>query len=48
MTQLLLGVNIPASTDSDPVELARAAETLGYDFVSASDHPCGTNPTRET
>jgi alkanesulfonate monooxygenase SsuD/methylene tetrahydromethanopterin reductase-like flavin-dependent oxidoreductase (luciferase family) len=48
MTQLLLGVNVPASTDSDPVELARAAETLGYDFVSASDHPCGTNPTRET
>ena len=48
MAQLLLGVNIPASTDSDPVELARAAETLGYDFVSASDHPCGTNPTRET
>jgi alkanesulfonate monooxygenase SsuD/methylene tetrahydromethanopterin reductase-like flavin-dependent oxidoreductase (luciferase family) len=48
MTQLLLGVNIPASTGSDPVELARAAETLGYDFVSASDHPCGTNPTRET
>jgi alkanesulfonate monooxygenase SsuD/methylene tetrahydromethanopterin reductase-like flavin-dependent oxidoreductase (luciferase family) len=48
MNQLLLGMNIPASTDSDPVELARAAETLGYDFVSASDHPCGTNPTRET
>ncbi len=48
MTQLLLGVNIPASTDSDPVELARAAETLGYDFVSASDHPCGADPTRET
>ena len=48
MTQLLLGVNIPASTDSDPVELARAAETLGYDFISVSDHPCGTNPTRES
>ena len=48
MTQLLLGVNIPASTGSDPVELARAAETLGYDFVSAADHPCGADPTRET
>jgi alkanesulfonate monooxygenase SsuD/methylene tetrahydromethanopterin reductase-like flavin-dependent oxidoreductase (luciferase family) len=48
MTQLLLGVNIPASTESNPVELARAAEALGYDFVSASDHPCGTDPTRET
>jgi alkanesulfonate monooxygenase SsuD/methylene tetrahydromethanopterin reductase-like flavin-dependent oxidoreductase (luciferase family) len=48
MTQLLLGVNIPASTGSNPVELARAAEALGYDFVSTSDHPCGTNPTRET
>jgi alkanesulfonate monooxygenase SsuD/methylene tetrahydromethanopterin reductase-like flavin-dependent oxidoreductase (luciferase family) len=48
VTQLLLGVNIPASTNSDPVELARAAETLGYDFVSASDHPCGADPTRET
>ena len=48
MTQLLLGANIPASTDSDPVELARAAERFGYDFVSTADHPCGTNPTRET
>lgn len=27
---------------------ARAAEELGFDFVSAFDHPCGTEPTYET
>ncbi len=24
------------------------AEGLGFDFVSASDHPCGTDPTYKT
>jgi probable F420-dependent oxidoreductase len=44
----MLGVNISTSTDTDPVRLARSAETLGYDFISASDHPSGPTPTRET
>jgi len=50
MTELLLGVNVAASTapDGDPVGTARAAEALGFDFVSAADHPCGTSPTFET
>jgi len=45
---LLLGLNVPASTDTDPVALARLAESLGYDFVSTADHPCGTSPVNET
>ncbi len=50
MTKLLLGVNVATSTadDADPVGAARAAEELGFDFVSASDHPCGADPTFET
>ena len=50
MTQLLLGVDIPAGADreSDPVADARHAERLGFDFVSANDHPEGTQPTHET
>lgn len=32
----------------DPVAAARAAEDLGYDFVSTSDHPSGTDPSNET
>jgi alkanesulfonate monooxygenase SsuD/methylene tetrahydromethanopterin reductase-like flavin-dependent oxidoreductase (luciferase family) len=32
----------------DPVAEGRRAEELGFDFVSASDHPCGANPTYET
>jgi alkanesulfonate monooxygenase SsuD/methylene tetrahydromethanopterin reductase-like flavin-dependent oxidoreductase (luciferase family) len=34
--------------DSDPVRVARRAEELGFDFVSTSDHPSGTEPTYET
>jgi hypothetical protein len=47
MRQLLLGVNLSASAapDADPVGQALAAEGLGFDFVSASDHPCGTSPS---
>jgi probable F420-dependent oxidoreductase len=50
MSQLSFGVNVSASTsgETDPVALARAAEHLGFDFVSTSDHPCGTEPTYET
>ncbi|HEY1619772.1 MAG TPA: LLM class flavin-dependent oxidoreductase [Streptosporangiaceae bacterium] len=50
MPQLLLGVNVPVSAapGADPVAAAVAAERLGYDFVSASDHPSGTEPSYET
>ncbi len=48
MTALLFGVNVSASTTTDPVTEARSAEAAGFDFVSASDHPSGTAPTFET
>ena len=50
MTQLSFGVNIPttAGPGADPVAQARAAEGFGFDFVSSSDHPCGTSPSHET
>jgi alkanesulfonate monooxygenase SsuD/methylene tetrahydromethanopterin reductase-like flavin-dependent oxidoreductase (luciferase family) len=48
MTALTVGVDVPASTTVDPVAAARAAEALGYDFVSTSDHPSGTAPSHET
>jgi alkanesulfonate monooxygenase SsuD/methylene tetrahydromethanopterin reductase-like flavin-dependent oxidoreductase (luciferase family) len=49
MGELLFGLNIPTSAASgaDPVADARRAEELGFDFVSANDHPCGTSPTNE-
>jgi alkanesulfonate monooxygenase SsuD/methylene tetrahydromethanopterin reductase-like flavin-dependent oxidoreductase (luciferase family) len=49
MARLLFGVNVPtaAGPGTDPVSYARRAEEVGFDFVSASDHPCGTNPTHE-
>ena len=50
MTGLLFGLNVAASAapGADPVALARRAEDLGFDFVSAADHPCGDQPTHET
>ena len=50
MPPLLFGVSLSTSAapDADPVGPARAAEDLGFDFVSASDHPSGTHPTYET
>jgi alkanesulfonate monooxygenase SsuD/methylene tetrahydromethanopterin reductase-like flavin-dependent oxidoreductase (luciferase family) len=47
---LKFGVNISTSAapDADPVSQARGAEALGFDFVSASDHPSGNHPTFET
>ena len=48
MTRPLLGLDITTSTAADPVGTARAAERLGFDFVSASDHPAGTVPSYET
>jgi len=50
VTELLFGLGIPASTapGAAPVAQARRAEGLGFDFVSTSDHPCGSQPTYET
>jgi alkanesulfonate monooxygenase SsuD/methylene tetrahydromethanopterin reductase-like flavin-dependent oxidoreductase (luciferase family) len=49
MTRLLFGLNVPAVDDPrvDPLLAARVAEASGFDFVSASDHPCGTEPSFE-
>jgi alkanesulfonate monooxygenase SsuD/methylene tetrahydromethanopterin reductase-like flavin-dependent oxidoreductase (luciferase family) len=46
---LLFGLNVStdASPGADPVARAQVAESLGFDFVSANDHPCGTRPTHE-
>jgi alkanesulfonate monooxygenase SsuD/methylene tetrahydromethanopterin reductase-like flavin-dependent oxidoreductase (luciferase family) len=50
MTELIFGVGVPASAAAgdDPVGLAQEAERLGFDFVSAADHPCGGDPSYET
>ena len=50
MAGLLFGLNVPTSAapGADPLWTARRAEELGFDFVSASDHPEGTHPTYET
>ncbi|MEU7740358.1 LLM class flavin-dependent oxidoreductase [Nonomuraea sp. NPDC049158] len=49
MSGAMFGVGISASAapGADPVGDARLAEELGFDFVSTSDHPCGTSPTYE-
>ena len=49
MTELLLGVDIPvvAGPAADPVADARQAEQLGFDFLSANDHPEGNQPNHE-
>jgi probable F420-dependent oxidoreductase len=46
--QVGLNVTAAATRGFDPVAFAVRAEELGFDFVSASDHPCGTNPSHET
>jgi alkanesulfonate monooxygenase SsuD/methylene tetrahydromethanopterin reductase-like flavin-dependent oxidoreductase (luciferase family) len=43
-----LNVSTSAAAEADPVSDARRAEDLGFDFVSASDHPHGEHPTNET
>jgi alkanesulfonate monooxygenase SsuD/methylene tetrahydromethanopterin reductase-like flavin-dependent oxidoreductase (luciferase family) len=50
MTELIFGVGVPTSAapGDDPVALAQEAERLGYDFVSAADHPCGSDASYET
>jgi alkanesulfonate monooxygenase SsuD/methylene tetrahydromethanopterin reductase-like flavin-dependent oxidoreductase (luciferase family) len=48
-TKLQFGLNVPTSAapGADPVALAKRAEDLGFDFVSANDHPGGAAPTFE-
>lgn len=50
MSPVLFGLDLTASATpgADPVQRAQAAERLGFDFVSAPDHPCGSAPTYET
>jgi probable F420-dependent oxidoreductase len=50
MAALLIGTGISTSAapGADPLAEALAAETAGYDFVSASDHPAGSQPSYET
>jgi alkanesulfonate monooxygenase SsuD/methylene tetrahydromethanopterin reductase-like flavin-dependent oxidoreductase (luciferase family) len=47
---LLIGIDVSTSAapGADPVAAAVTAERLGFDFVSASDHPVGTHPTYDT
>ena len=49
MSKLLFGINVSTSAapGADPVAETRKAEQLGFDFVSANDHPYGTKPTHE-
>jgi alkanesulfonate monooxygenase SsuD/methylene tetrahydromethanopterin reductase-like flavin-dependent oxidoreductase (luciferase family) len=46
--QFGLGLSTSAAPADDPVAMAALAEELGFDFVSASDHPCGDQPSYET
>lgn len=50
MHSLLIGIGISTSAapGADPVAEALTAEALGFDFVSASDHPVGAHPSYET
>jgi alkanesulfonate monooxygenase SsuD/methylene tetrahydromethanopterin reductase-like flavin-dependent oxidoreductase (luciferase family) len=50
MTDLLFGINVSTSAapGADPLADARRAEELRFDFVSASDHLHGKDPTHET
>jgi probable F420-dependent oxidoreductase len=47
MTMFGLGISTSAAPGADPVADARRAEQLGFDFVSASDHLHGEQPTFE-
>jgi probable F420-dependent oxidoreductase len=42
------GLNVRTSSDVDPVEEAKRAEELGYDFISANDHLHQREPRNET
>lgn len=49
MRPLIFGLAVASSAarDADPIRDARRAEEFGFDFVSTSDHPCGTEPSFE-
>lgn len=49
MSELQFGLNVStaATEGADPVGVAKRAEDLGFDFVSASDHLHGHGPTYE-
>ena len=49
MGEALFGMNVStaATGDADPVGLAKRAEEMGFDFVSASDHLHGRDPSYE-
>ena len=46
---LLVGLDLPTAVGdvADPVEAARTAESLGFDFVSSNDHLLGPDPRYE-
>lgn len=46
---LLFGVNVSTSAadGANPVADGMRAEALGFDFISANDHPCGNTPSYE-
>jgi alkanesulfonate monooxygenase SsuD/methylene tetrahydromethanopterin reductase-like flavin-dependent oxidoreductase (luciferase family) len=50
MNTLQFGLNISTSAagGTDPIGAARRAEELGFDFISASDHPGSSEPNHET
>ena len=50
MADLIFGMNVSTSVgpDAGPVQTARRAEELGFDFVSCNDHPGGSRPNHET
>lgn len=50
MTDVLFGLDVTTSAapGADPVSDALRAESLRFDFVSASDHPGSDHPTLET
>jgi probable F420-dependent oxidoreductase len=45
--QIGLGIASSPASGVDPIAEARAAEALGFDYVSVSDHLHGTTPTYE-
>jgi alkanesulfonate monooxygenase SsuD/methylene tetrahydromethanopterin reductase-like flavin-dependent oxidoreductase (luciferase family) len=50
VTDVLFGLDVTTSAapGADPVDVGVRAEALGFDFVSASDHPSSGHPTLET
>lgn len=50
MSAIIVGIGISTSAagDADPLAQALEAEALGFDFVSASDHPVGEHASYET